>query len=105
VLAQAFEAGELGRAGEAMFASHESLRVDYEVTVPESDALVEDSRALQGCVGARMTGAGFGGCTVHLVEPGHARAFALELARRFRARFGREPRHFRSRAAAGANLI
>jgi len=104
-LARAFEQGDLGRAREAMFASHESLRVDFEVTVPESDALVEDSRALEGCVGARMTGAGFGGCTVHLVETGHARAFASELARRFRARFGREPRHWTSRAAAGANLI
>ncbi|MEX2206931.1 MAG: galactokinase [Myxococcota bacterium] len=104
-LAQAFEKRDLVRAGEAMFASHESLRVDYAVTVPESDALVEDSRALPGCVGARMTGAGFGGCTVHLVEAGHARAFASELAGRFRARFGREPRYFRSRAAAGANLI
>jgi galactokinase len=104
-LAEAFETGDLGRAGEAMFASHESLRVDYQVTVAESDALVEDSRSLAGCIGARMTGAGFGGCTVHLVEAQHARAFAIELARRFRERFGREPRYWISRAAAGANLI
>jgi galactokinase len=104
-LAGAFEVGDLRAAGEAMFASHQSLRVDYEVTVLESDALVEDSRSLPGGIGARMTGAGFGGCTVHLVEAGHARAFATELARRFLARFGRTPRHWTSRAAAGANLI
>jgi galactokinase len=104
-LARAFETRDLARAGEAMFASHESLRVDYQVTVPESDALVEDSRGLSGCIGARMTGAGFGGCTVHLVENAHAGAFASALAARFRARFGREPRHWNSRAAPGANLI
>jgi galactokinase len=88
-----------------MFASHESLRVDYEVTAPESDALVEDARALPGCVGARMTGAGFGGCNVHLVEAPHAQAFAAALTRRFRERFGREPRRWSTRAAAGANLL
>ena len=104
-LAQALAAGDLGRAGAALFASHESLRVDYEVTVPESDALVEDSRALPGCIGARMTGAGFGGCTVHLVETQHARPFASELSRRFEDRYGREPRFWTSCAAAGANLL
>ena len=104
-LASALEARDLGRAGAAMFASHESLRVDYEVTVPESDALVEDARALPGCIGARMTGAGFGGCTVHLVEAAHAPAFATGLSRRFRERFGREPRFWRTRAAAGAYLL
>ena len=71
-LAQAFESGELARGGEAMFASHESLRVDYQVTAPESDALVEEARALPGCIGARMTGAGFGGCNVNLVDAQHA---------------------------------
>jgi len=104
-LATAFEAGDLGRAGAAMFGSHESLRADYEVTVAESDALVYDARDLPGCIGARMTGAGFGGCTVHLVEARHAPAFASELERRFATRFGRAPRFFRSRAAAGADLI
>jgi galactokinase len=104
-LASAFAAAELVRAGAAMFASHESLRADYDVTVPESDALVEDSRALPGCIGARMTGAGWGGCTVHLVEAASADAFAAQLAERFRVRFGREPRFFRTRAAGGARLI
>ena len=75
------------------------------MTVPESDALVEDARALPGCIGARMTGAGFGGCTVHLVETAHVPAFATGLSHRFRERFGREPRFWRTRAAAGANLL
>ena len=103
--AGALETGDLARAGAAMFASHESLRVDYEVTVPESDALVLDSRALAGCIGSRMTGAGFGGCTVHLVQAALARTFSSALSRCFRDRFGREPRFWRTRAAGGANLL
>jgi galactokinase len=103
--AAALESGDLARAGSAMFASHESLRVDYDVTVSESDALVEGARALPGCIGARMTGAGWGGCTVHLVEAAQAPAFAAGLARYFQERFGREPRHWRTRSAAGASLI
>ena len=103
--ARALADGDRARAGAALFASHESLRVDYDVTVPESDALVADSRVLPGCVGARMTGAGWGGCTVHLVEAGAAEAFAASLSRSFGARFGREPRFFRTRAAGGARLI
>ncbi len=103
--AAALESGDLSRAGAAMFASHESLRDDYDVTVPESDALVEDSRTLPACIGARMTGAGFGGCTVHLVRTEGSRAFADELRDRFRSRFGRVPRFWSTRAAGGARLV
>jgi len=103
--ARALERGDLASAGAAMFASHASLRVDYEVTIPESDALVLDSRALAGCIGARMTGAGFGGCTVHLVEEAQASRFSSALVRGFRSRFGREPRFWRTRAAGAANLL
>ncbi|MBM4335643.1 MAG: galactokinase [Deltaproteobacteria bacterium] len=103
--ARALAAGELERAGAEMFASHESLRSDYDVTVPESDALVEESRGLPGCIGARMTGAGLGGCTVHLVRAEQASLFAAALTDRFRARFAREPRFWRTRAAGGAGLI
>jgi len=104
-LAAAFASGDLARAGEAMFASHESLRADYEVTVAESDALVADARGLPGCIGARMTGAGFGGCVVVLVEARSAPGFAAALADRFEKRFGRAPRHWASRAVGGANLL
>src|SRR5262249_43343016 len=64
--------GGLAAAGARMFASHASLRDDYEVSCAEADALVEDSRGLPGCAGARMTGAGFGGCTLHWVEAARA---------------------------------
>jgi galactokinase len=88
-----------------MYASHASLRDDYAVSCAESDALVSDSRALAGCLGARMTGAGFGGCTLHALEVERADAFAPALAERFRARFGRVPRHWRTAAGAPAELF
>ena len=102
--AAALESESLAEAGAALYASHASLRDDYEVSCAESDALVEDSRAL-GCLGARMTGAGFGGCTLHALASERAADFAPALAARFATRFGRTPRHWRVRAAAPAELV
>ncbi|HTO06949.1 MAG TPA: galactokinase [Myxococcota bacterium] len=102
--AEAVARGDLAAAGECLFASHESLRDDYQVSCPEADALVADSRALLGCAGARMTGAGFGGCTLHWVDAAHADAFAQALGGRFRARFGRTPRHWRAMPGTPAEL-
>jgi len=97
--------GDLAALGDALFSGHASLRDDFEVTCPESDALVADSRDLPGCAGARMTGAGFGGCTVQLVRSADAERFARALAERFRARFGRTPRHWRTEVAAPASRL
>ena len=94
----------LAAAGAALFAGHASLRDDFEVTCPESDALVADARELPGCLGARMTGAGFGGCTVQLVRTEDADRFAEALAKRFRARFGRTPAALADGAAPAASL-
>jgi galactokinase len=60
--------GDLGRFGQLMNDSHDSLRDDYEVTGIELDTLVAESRKIPGVIGSRMTGAGFGGCTVSLVK-------------------------------------
>jgi len=65
---QALKEGRLDELGELMNASHDSLRDDYEVTGLELDTLVNESRKIQGVIGSRMTGAGFGGCTVSLVR-------------------------------------
>ncbi len=65
--------------GQLMLAGHASLRDLYEVSLPELDKLVEDAVSVQGCLGARLTGAGFGGCTVNLVEKDHAQDFVEEL--------------------------
>jgi galactokinase len=100
--ARALRARDVRGAGELLFASHTSLRDDFEVSCAESDALVEDSHATDGCLGARMTGAGFGGCTLHLVQADGADDLAARLVERFRARFGRTPRHWKTRPAAGA---
>jgi galactokinase len=69
-LAEALSRGDGPAAGEAMWASHVSLRDDYEVSTPTLDALVEALRETPGVHGARLTGAGFGGCVVALTEPG-----------------------------------
>jgi galactokinase len=65
---EVLKAGDLNRFGELMNDSHDSLRDDYEVTGIELDTLVAESRKIPGVIGSRMTGAGFGGCTVSLVK-------------------------------------
>ena len=72
----ALQAGDLVQAGELMNASHESLRNDYAVSSPALDAMVAAMRSVPGCYGARLTGAGFGGCAVALVAPGQEKAVA-----------------------------
>jgi len=65
---QALQQGDLQRMGRLMNESHQSLRDDYQVSCPELDLLAELGQTTKGVYGARMTGAGFGGCTVHLLE-------------------------------------
>jgi galactokinase len=67
---EALQGGWLEEAGQLMVASHDSLRDDYEVSTPVLDALVDRLMATPGVYGARLTGAGFGGCVVALTEPG-----------------------------------
>ncbi len=69
-MAAALAAGDAGACGALMVASHESLRVDFDVSTPRLDALVAELVAAPGVHGARLTGAGFGGCVVALAEPG-----------------------------------
>jgi galactokinase len=71
--ADALRAGDLERAGRLMRESHASLRDDYEVSTPTLDALVDRLCATRGVYGARLTGAGFGGCVVALTQPGALR--------------------------------
>ncbi len=88
--AAALERGDLAGFGALMDASHASLRDDYEVSTPELDTLVEIARRLPGCYGSRLTGGGFGGSTVSLVEEGAVDRFAADLVAGYRARVGRE---------------
>ncbi len=100
--AEALGRGDAGEMGRLMNASHESLRDDFEVSSPALDAIVEGARAAPGCVGARMTGAGFGGCAVALVRAADAGAFEAHLRRAYQQSQGREASVYLCRPVDGA---
>jgi galactokinase len=103
--AAALSRGDLGGFGRLMYASHASLRDDYEVSVPELDALVEAAAATSGVLGARMTGGGFGGCAIALVERARVQFAGASIAAAYAKRFGRSPGWFVTSAADGAGEI
>ena len=84
----ALKAGDMVRFGQLMNASHATLRDDYEVTCPELDFLAERAQQFPGVLGSRMTGAGFGGCTVTLISDDQVNAFIESLGRAYEERFG-----------------
>lgn len=101
----AMEKDDLVTLGRLMNESHKSLRNDYEVSCLELDAMVDTARHQPGCQGARLTGAGFGGCTVNLVRDNAVSAFVEGVARGYQAHTGIQPQIYVSRAAAGASVI
>ncbi|HJX71759.1 MAG TPA: galactokinase [Bacteroidales bacterium] len=82
------KSGNLKKFGELMNGSHDSLRDDYEVTGIELDTLVEEARKIDGVIGSRMTGAGFGGCTVSMVHDNAIEQFIDKVGRNYQARTG-----------------
>lgn len=98
----AMRAGHIPELGALMNASHESLRADYEVSCPELDALAEIARNLPGCHGARMTGAGFGGCTVNLVDTERVEDFVRDLLSAYKTQTGLDGAVIISNPAQGA---
>ncbi len=100
----AMRRGDAEAFGALMNASHASLRDDYEVSCRELDALVDIARRQSGCLGARMTGAGFGGCTVNLVEAGAVEAFVPALREGYRAATGLDAEIYVCDAADGAGV-
>ena len=96
------EAGNLERFGELMNDSHVSLRDDYEVSSKELDVLVEVAWKQPGVFGARMTGAGFGGCTVNLVRQEAAEDFAEAIRRGYHHAFGLKAEIYICKASRGA---
>jgi len=99
---QAFRSGNLPLLGSLMQDSHQSLRDLYEVSCSELDAMVEAAQSLPGFVGGRMTGGGFGGCTINLVRHAETERFAAEVSARYRAKTGIVPDIFVCSAANGA---
>ncbi|GAB4567557.1 MAG: galactokinase [Anaerolineae bacterium] len=102
---EALRQGDLARVGELLKASHRSLRDDYEVSSPELDAMVEAAVTVPGCYGARLTGAGFGGCTVSLVAEEAVDDFVRHLTQAYRERTGREAAVYVTPAADGVRLL
>jgi len=84
---QALLAGDPVAFGRLMLLSHSSQRDDFQCSCPEVDFLVETAASLPGCFGARLTGGGFGGCTVNLVHREHAARFVTDLTAAYRERF------------------
>jgi galactokinase len=99
----AMHAGDAVKLGQLMNASHESLRTDYEVSCAELDEITTLARAQPGCVGARMSGAGFGGCGVALVRTERAAALATIVTGGFLKRFGVSPAIYVTKASAGVS--
>jgi galactokinase len=96
---------DMPRFGELMYASHASLRDDYDVSCEELDAMVESARGCEGTFGARMTGGGFGGCAIALVRSNQAQAVAETIAADYEDRFGRRCPVFATPPAAGARIV
>ena len=99
---ESFRGGDLASVGNLMQDSHRSLRDLYEVSCRELDLMVESAQGLPGFYGGRMTGGGFGGCTVNLVEAGQAQGFAHQIAGRYRQKTGISPDTFICSPADGA---
>jgi len=104
-MADALRRGDLALAGRLMNDGHASLRDLYQVSVPELDAMVEAARSIPGCYGARLTGAGFGGCTIQLVEREKAGGFAEQLREKYFLATGIQPDIFSGRPAGGAGIV
>ena len=96
---------DLKELGRLINEAHWSYSKDFEGSCVEADAMVELAQDLPGLIGARLTGGGFGGCTINLVEQKDAAAFAAELAKRYEARTGMKPEIHVCHASAGAHRI
>jgi len=102
--ARALEQGDVPRFGALMNESHASLRDDFQVSHRELDTMVDLARDHAACHGARMTGAGFGGCAVALVDAGKAHDFASDVAHRYESATGLHPSVYVCTASDGASL-
>lgn len=97
--------GNLTHFGALMNGSHDSLRDDYEVTGFELDTLVNEARKIPGVIGSRMTGAGFGGCTISLVPKGQVSTFMDTVGRNYQAMTGLKADFYVAEIGDGARLI
>ena len=102
---QALKANDIELFGKLMNASHVSLRDDYEVTGIELDTLVEEAWKVEGVIGSRMTGAGFGGCAIALVNKDKVEAFKEAVGKRYEEVVGYAPSFYIAEVAAGTRVL
>jgi galactokinase len=102
---EALKAGDLELFGKLMNASHISLRDDYEVTGPELDAMAEAAWKIDGVIGSRMTGGGFGGCTVSVVRDEAIDTFISEVGKEYKAKTGLNPQFYVAEIGDGGKKI
>jgi len=103
--AEALRHGDVREAGRLMDESHESLKLDFEVSTPALDTMVACARRAPGCLGARMTGAGFGGCVVALVRVPTVGEFVASVGASYESETSLTPNIHSCRAANGAELL
>ena len=103
--ADAMMRGDAAELGRLMDASHVSMRDDFEISGPELNVMVECAQNAPGCFGARMTGGGFGGCAVALVEVDQADDFARRVAADYETATGLTPAIYISNASEGASVV
>jgi galactokinase len=101
----ASRAGDLEKMGKLLVASHRSLQKDYEVSCDELDFLVDTASGFPGVYGARMTGGGFGGCTVNMVRSDAVLRFQAAISDAYQKRFGLTPDIYPCRPSAGAGEV
>jgi galactokinase len=102
---EAFRAGDLARFGQLMREAHISLRDDFEASCKEIDILVDLANQQRGCFGARLTGGGFGGCTVNLVAAENAEAFTDAMRNGYKHATSIDADIYTTRASAGAHQV
>ncbi|MHB9056642.1 MAG: galactokinase [Paludibacteraceae bacterium] len=102
---EALKAGDLEKFGKLMNASHASLRDDYEVTGPELDTMAEEAWKIDGVIGSRMTGGGFGGCTVSLVKDEAIDKFIQKVGKAYEGKIGIKPDFYIAEIGDGAKRV
>jgi galactokinase len=104
-VAELFEHGQTQGLRELMAASHQSMRDDYEISCRELDTMVQIAERQRGLYGARMTGGGFGGCTINFVDVQHAAEFQQRVATEYKSATGLHPDIYICTASQGAELV
>ncbi|PVH25089.1 galactokinase [Sphingobacterium corticibacter] len=102
---EALKSGDIEELGRQMFVAHDAISKDYEVSCAELDFLVEYMKNQPEAVGARMMGGGFGGCTINIVQKGHAERIAKQVAPAYKEAFGLELESIFVAASGGSTLL